>query len=253
MVAKPRRKKSRKLAKLFENKGQPLTAQETDEIRPAFEGRFGDFTSEVFQAGRDADDGIYVLGRIKNADGAQVGMFSRILQPTPDGEVTAVHKVLTLKPAVQGHGIATMLNRKAMDWYRDNGVTQVQLNANIDIGGVAWARAGYDWQAEDDPGKIARRMDEVQRLAAGGEVDPDSEEFLYPPEIDRIPADRREEQLELARQMRARLEQESFGEDDYPTPFEVSDLGRWEGAGRDDWWIGRVIMTGSDWNGVTEP
>jgi hypothetical protein len=36
----------------------------------------------------------------------------------------------------------------------------------------------------------------------------------------------------------------------WPTPFELSQLGRWEGAGKDDWWIGKAIMMSSNWIGV---
>jgi hypothetical protein len=172
-------------------------------------------------------------GGIYDQSGSRVGFFSRELTRESDGTISATHDKLQLDTSVRGQGFAQSFNGRLIEWYKASGVSQIQLTANIDVGGYAWARAGYDWIDDDAPSEPLQRL---QKLAKTG--------------TQRIPPDRAAEQQALAATMLRRFEETEFGSADYPTPFEVSQLGRWPGAGKDDWWIGKAAMMGSSWDGV---
>jgi hypothetical protein len=48
---------------------------------------------------------------------------------------------------VQGSGFAEKFNQNLYSWYRQSGIRFVDIKANIDVGGYAWARAGYDFRS----------------------------------------------------------------------------------------------------------
>jgi hypothetical protein len=58
-----------------------------------------------------------------------------------------------------------------------------------------------------------------------------------------------ERQLRIGREFVDRLAGRTFG-DDLPSAYELSQLGRWQGAGKDDVWIGKLVMLGSAWLGI---
>lgn len=174
----------------------------------------------------------FISGNITDADGNNVGYFERVLQVGDNGELEVKHERLALKEEVQGQGFAQAFNRRAQDWYEQSGVTAIRLNANIDVGGYAWARQGYDWADRESAQEIAHRLKNVI-----SKRDP------------AIPEDRWEEQVRQAKEMVDRLSGR-FGGPFYPTPYEVAQLGRWDGAGRGDTWIGKAALLGSDWDAV---
>jgi hypothetical protein len=165
----------------------------------------------------------------------RVGSFIRGFERLPGGAVAVTHEELKVDNDRQGSGFAAAFNAQAEAWYRDHGIDHVRLLADIDVGAYAWARAGYDFADDFAARKILERVGRVMRL-----IDADS----------RIPADRKQEQADLARRYLERAEGKQFGDPDFPTPFEISQLGRWEGAGRDDFWIGKAALWGAAWDGV---
>lgn len=177
-----------------------------------------------------------VKGEIYDADGKKVGKFGRSIRLNAAGDPIVEHNSLVLDSNLQGQGFAQAFNNHLFDWYRDSGVKEVSLHANHDVGGYAWARAGYDWQEKDDVKDVRTRL---RANANRGDK--------------RIPAERREEQMRLAKDLLDRLQAKNWGSDNYPTPYEISQLGRWPGAGKDDWWIGKAVLVGSSWYGVTQP
>jgi hypothetical protein len=195
-------------------------------------------TSDISVArDRERSDTIVVKGKIRDGAGRDVGIFARSLS-FERGKPVVGHELLRMDGDVQGQGFAQAFNAQAFDWYRQSGVEKVELLANADVGGYAWARAGYDWSGTEDTDEIRQR---AAKFSSKGD------------ELERVPPERLEEQQQLADQMWRRLRNGTFGADDYPTPFEVAELGRWPGAGRDDWWAGKVILMGSAWHGVTQP
>lgn len=65
-------------------------------------------------------------------------------------EKLAVHQYLRMTK--QGAGVAKELLKRQLDFYDAVGINRIELNANIDVGGYAWARYGFtpkkgDWAA----------------------------------------------------------------------------------------------------------
>ena len=201
---------------------------------------------------------ITVSGTIFDKRGRDVGDFERGIDLNADGTLSVVHEELLLNSNVQGQGFAEGFNNQAFSWYRSIGVDRVSLLANSDVGGYAWARAGYDWK-DDDPSNLLEIQERINRARQGALTMPNG----VLSRIDKIPPERREEQLALAQQLWLEVggtvtddtSSDEFRDikDMWPIPFDLSQLGRWEGAGKDDWWIGKIIMLGSNWWGVRRP
>lgn len=93
--------------------------------------------------------GVVIRGTIHDASGAQVGHFRRTVERDDvTGQLSAHHTVLELNRDQQGTGFASAFNAHLYDLYRESGVTSVHLQANIDIGGFAWALQGFDFDDE---------------------------------------------------------------------------------------------------------
>lgn len=162
-------------------------------------------------------------------DGREVGTATRTYRD--DGSVEHVEFVLDYD--AQGQGLATRWNRQTEEAYRELGVDRITLNANIDVGGYAWARQGYDWNV-DFPSPLgpagvaeARAFDMLERAES---------QFIRPDDT---------ETLADLEQMYA-----LFGQPDtsqWPTPFEVSELGRGRGY---EIHPGMSAMLGASWPGV---
>lgn len=78
----------------------------------------------------------------------------RTVRPDPDtGSLFATHSQLTVPAALQGSGIGKQLSAAMLRLYDHLGVTDIELTANIDVGGYAWAKYGFvpasttDWQS----------------------------------------------------------------------------------------------------------
>lgn len=203
-------------------------------------GTFGGLNVKINEATITYSNSMVIAGDITNADGHRVGTFTRTIARPTDGEPYAVHGSLYLSPKVHGQGFGEEFNANAIKWYRDNGVKSVHLFAADDVGGYAWARAGYDWGNKSAPEGVLKRLRAASEPSdMGVSVNGNS-----------IPGDRLEAQRQLARDLLDRFKTAEFGSVGYPTPYEVSQLGRWPGAGKDDMWIGKAIMLGSSWKGV---
>ena len=164
---------------------------------------------------------------IRDRDGNVVGSATRMWRP-PSGDQPAYveHHRMELDPSAQGNGFASRWNAQMEDVYRANGMGEIRLHANIDVGGYAWARQGYTWQDEDDARYIGDSLQ--QALADGGPDGTWTEEH-------------KAEFAELARRLAA-------GDPDLtPTPLEISMVG-WRPGLRT--WPGKEFMLGSDWQGV---
>jgi phage portal protein BeeE len=218
----------------------PMQRTSDDDVRAVFEGNFGGMTTEVrdiYRSGPGERPYMGVEGRILDSSGREVGEFSRSYNRDNDGNLVAHHEFLSIRSQVQGSGFSNAFNGHLIRWYRESGAKQVRVHADIDVGGYAWARMGYDFANEHTASGILDRLnDEVRRL-----------------ESTRRSASRGgdwREEIRQARELLLRAGDRRFGEPGYPTPYEISQLGRWDGAGRMDKWIGKRILLGSDWFGV---
>lgn len=196
-----------------------------------FEGQFGEFRTtatglrtrtvrrENLRSGKETDV-IMVTGKVYRGN-TEVGQFERGLYRGNDGKLVASHIELKVKRNYQGQGFASEFNRHAEEAYRKEGVDRVVLQANISVGGYAWARKGFDWMDELQPKAV------VTRVRKKAKDDPAAMADL--------------------KALVARMRKHEFGSAGYPTPLELSEVGR--RAGRDDW-AGRAGMLGSNWLGV---
>lgn len=209
------------------------------EVRAVFEGNFGGMTTRVERVsrGRPGERRLAVAGTVYDSNGREVGQFQRSYNYNTDGQLVAHHDLLAITSQVQGSGFSNAFNGHLIRWYRQSGAKQVRVHADIDVGGYAWARLGYDFADRRSADHILGLLDEElsrlerqhRRATRGGDV---------------------ADEIRQARELLLRAGDRQFGEPGFPTPYEISQLGRWDGAGRMDRWIGKRILLGSDWYGV---
>lgn len=89
----------------------------------------------------------YVYIQINDRDGNPVGEATRTILRSDQRAVR--HDGMGIEPGFQGQGFATRFNARAEESYRTHGIERIELNANIDVGGYAWARAGYDFRDDN--------------------------------------------------------------------------------------------------------
>lgn len=227
-----------------------LTEAEIREgIAEVIDGEYAGFTVQVDSVSSYPDQTI-AYGKIYHPDAGEVGRVTRMLNRDDDGTLWAYHAFLRLREDMRGQGFSKAFNRHLVDWYRESGVDRIELNANIDIGGYTWAASGYHFADEESAGHILNllrtRADEYERLAnqlrqlvnTGARPDLARQVISL------------DDQVAAARDILDAAESTTFGALDFPTAYEVSQCGRWAGAGTEDVWLGKAAMLGSSWDGV---
>jgi hypothetical protein len=184
--------------------------------------------SEVTSVEKYGSNSFDVQGPIiDNKTGSGVGRFKRSFGADENGNLSVSHEFLEISDDYQGSGFAKTFNRQAENFYITRGINDVYVHAALDGGGYAWASAGFDWDRgnlNQSVNNISRRMDTY---------------LTDKPNIPRtIRADIQSTQT--------RLKSLPVGSPNYPTPKEISDLGRIEGVNN---WPGKEIMRGSNWYG----
>jgi hypothetical protein len=74
------------------------------------------------------------------------------------------HGVLTLMPGSQDGGAIKSMLRSAVPLYEKLGMKTISLYANLDAGGYAWARYGFQPQAHDGEKAISGTLDYAKQL-----------------------------------------------------------------------------------------
>lgn len=217
-----------------------------------FNGEFGGLTTKV-KIITPTPHALAVYGDIYDADGGQVGSFARDYRRDPDdGTMIAHHAYLKLDRGVQGQGFASEFNNHLEDWYRESGVKEIELLANIDVGGYSWSRSGYDFASKDDAmgiidslnAKIGVYGKRAEKLRLDIEAGNGNVAGLTA-DLDRL-----EEQMSIGEAIVEAARTHRFGKRGFPTAYEIGQAGRWPGATRDDEWIGKATMLGWSWSGV---
>ncbi|MEV5541081.1 putative T7SS-secreted protein [Saccharopolyspora shandongensis] len=229
-------------------------------IRSELDGKYGDLNLSVKDvSGREG--AFRVFAEITDESGQRVGSTTRDIQQTPDG-LSVTHAKTELSPAARGSGFATEFNSKMLDWYEESGVKRIDLQANIDVGSYAWARDGFEFANEAQAvDKIAPRLE--HELARAERELGELQATLREPGADtdalRKEIDLREQTLDSAREIMSRFVE---GHEKFPTPKEISELGRPDGLlpgeSRNLQWMGKNVLTGRDyrtgeyvrWHGV---
>lgn len=86
-------------------------------------------------------DKVVISGSIYDSDGIKVGNYSREIYP--DG--TIHHALFELDSDKQGSGFGSRFYENAEKAYKEGGIKAVHLKANLQVGGYAWGRMGFDF------------------------------------------------------------------------------------------------------------
>lgn len=215
----------------FENLG----AKFGEQIKSVIPGQNVEVAAEF---GQDADGSFSLAVRFMDLiTGNNLGRADRKIRKIrlDDGSFVydAHHSIFQLEKSAQGRGISTAFLRESENLYRQMGLDRVSLNANIDVGGYAWARSGFDWASLGDLNYVLRRFE--KRI-----LDDDIDVKRGGPSL--VSAAMRAEVADF----RKRATEQSFTKGKSPTPFELS---QW-GYNNSDTWLGKKVMLGSDWDGV---
>lgn len=140
----------------------------------------------------------------------------------------ALYELLEIDEGYQNLRLGTKLIAHFDSVMLSAGVTEVRLHANMDIGGYAWAKAGYDWDQSETSEFVPNKEHKLQgrlRKYANEHGDPG----------------------EQIKEMINRLNKPY--DSNYPTPLEVALLGRdfKDGNGL---WAGKKALLNSKWDAV---
>lgn len=203
-------------------------------LQHVFEGNFAGF-DVTLDGDPQAAYGLELSQRLSiSKDGQQVGWANRTFKRD-----TVMNLGMVLSPEVQGQGFAHAWNKAAEEQYRNMGVSSASIET-AEVGGYAWARAGYDWDLE---GKY--NTDEDIYSSLHGILDRISSESEQLLDTDILYYEMVQDQID---ELRARVDKfDGTDAEDLPTPFDFSQIGYQPG---DTNWPGKTGMIGSKWYGV---
>ena len=146
----------------------------------------------TMEAEQKFGDGVRVQWRVGEAFGKDAGIIERQFYRDPStGDLLVEHESMRLPASMQNKGIGKDVLREQIAFYDKLGVTKVRLHANIDVGGYAWARAG--WKPET-PGQLndfkAAVMESVATKGQGASLRKLFEEYGDDPRVAWAVADR---------------------------------------------------------------
>jgi hypothetical protein len=172
---------------------------------------------------------ITVRVSIRDADDREVGQAMRSVWPDKKdpSKLEVHHGSFLLTKRLQGGGFSSRWLRQMEQRYKASGIDQMSLFTE-DVGGYAWAKAGFDFQESEGVKHAASRLSRNIRSKDGQRDLPQ-----------RVITDGEE----LVR--RAQSEDRS----EWPTPMEFAMLGWTPGATS---WVGKETMLNSGWAGVKQ-
>ena len=183
----------------------------------------------------------------------RVGTAHRIFRTHVDSrtgnKVSSVeHNLFQVDQAHQGGGLSSAFLNASSQMYRQMGLDRITIHANIDVGGYAWARGGFDFQSP-------------QRMS-GAISNWDSSIFKYDSNTYRLTTEPRpaphgiseadwqagvKEYIELKKKATAT----AFMNGTHPAPIQFANIGRPSGpTKKEDTWFGKAMMLDSDWFGM---
>lgn len=92
------------------------------------------------------DGGFSVGGNVFDKEGNNIGAFDRRIYP--NGKIEQEYFKIDL--ANRGDGFGRRFYQNQEETYASAGFKEVEIHANINVGGYAWARMGYDFKYESD-------------------------------------------------------------------------------------------------------
>ena len=244
---KDREAKRKKMAEDGVDWTDDITDKELEAIRLGLSMKTDRFS--VATVVRDSADGtLRTESRIFDSEDKYIGELERVIRP---GSSSVYNALFRINPSVRGQGIGTEIFQHFEDYWTTHGIEYMEVSANIDVGGYAWARAGYDWTnsdgiiTESTYSRVRGLLDQINEAAIsfrympGNQGNPEAETHFIDVQ--------REVQRILTAMLNIRRDQDGvIGLGDIPTPFELSELGRRPG---DENWPGKKGLLGSSWGG----
>jgi hypothetical protein len=190
------------------------------------------YRSEVTQVdvhGSAERPSYFAVISIKDQTGLEVGRATRSIWPVraDPSKVSIHHGSFLLGKRAQGGGFSKRWLAQMDDRYREAGIDRITLFTD-DVGGYAWAKAGFDFSDRDGPKHVATLVGRKLRSKEGQRNLPQ-----------RVITDGEE----LIRRA------QSTDPEERPTPMEFAMLGWTPGA---ETWVGKESMLGSGWGGVKQ-
>ena len=182
---------------------------------------------EDWKVGVDIE-GNQLLASFRDQDGRFVGNARREFSGDD-----VHHALFEIEADFRGQGLATRFNAAMDDIYRANGIRTVSVQADIDVGGYTWAKAGFDWDDayfSANQEDIISRLQKIERRVRGSTVLTTAERKQLREWIDAVDAD-------------------TDTSEDWPTPYEIAMIGWRPGA---KIWPGKSGMLHSNWYGIRE-
>lgn len=198
------------------------------QFRQAIEGEYRGLRVEIHDVNFDLEKGrLHVEIKFTDQIGRHAGLADRFYFKEGEDPI-AHHEIFTLKPQLQGNGFAKEWGNAMSDWYRQSGVAEVRLVANIDVGSYAWARQGFEFADQAEAVEVIRPRLENELSNASGEVEQltrDRDSLPAGPE--RKALDNRINELNSGIQDgKDMLDSFKVGSPDFPTPRAITELGR---------------------------
>lgn len=112
---------------------------------------------------------------LKDKNGRQVGSVVRSIKKYPN-EVSVSNDGFRIAREWQDKGIGGEITRGLEDYYKAHGVNKIEVHANVDVGGYAWAKAGFQYQYPHDAGRHLDRV--LNSLPVEGSPYPELANFM---------------------------------------------------------------------------
>lgn len=231
----PEKAKKAKFARLDVRDADPEVIAAARDIT---EMKWKGFSTTVNLRKSSLEKGVFWISGDVYKDGKKVGFYQRVLD-YEDREME--NAGLVLSPSVQGQGFAERFYKHVEEKAYEQGIRRVRIFANIDVGGYAWARRGFNFR---DQSQRELFKDVVQMFA---DSEPGEVITLYGIEYTLTPSVIAQAQR-LLRRWRS------------VTPLELSQLGErarsmrttktTRGGRKVPMWPGKSLMLGSGWRGV---
>jgi hypothetical protein len=174
---------------------------------------------EATHVGMLSEDDAQIRLTILGPNGKVAGSMTRYWDPARN---RVENNLFTLDKAHQGKGIATKLKVATDEMWRVQGVTNIDVHANIDVGGYTWARQGFGWN--EMLGSADKQCQKLINQNAG-RADPEIKE--------------------VSNWLQVRLM-----DGNPPSPFQIAEYGRPPGAKSTDTWPGKKFLLNRHWYGT---
>lgn len=176
----------------------------------------------------------------RNREGQQIGRATRTFQTEWDTRAgrerpDVHHDFFEVNKPYQGKGLSSTMLKEAHNLYRQMGFETITVMANIDVGGFAWARAGFDFDSPEAMEEIVDRFDNAFKNRT---INFTREEF------------------QAWEKLKAKATADNWHEGRAPAPIDFAQIGAdrtWtDSTSGGSMWVGKKILLGATWNGIKD-